>query len=172
MTQIEELVERLKVIADDPMWDAHCEISKATLRSTIEAISTLLRERDEARAKALTGSVTLDHVKDLSKQGWAAIFDARQFLDLGTPADIEEAKQNIDLALPSFADAIMESENRAQAATARAESAEAQVETLKQVVADLLPYADSFTHVGVVRWDEGAQAALVASARAALEPKP
>jgi hypothetical protein len=52
------LIERLKLIADDPMWADHAEISKATVRRVIAALSddakdkriaALEAERDEAQ---------------------------------------------------------------------------------------------------------------------------
>ncbi|MBZ9873124.1 hypothetical protein LB542_19945 [Mesorhizobium sp. BR1-1-9] len=70
-----------------------------------------------------TGADAYSKCKDLSKQGWVALTDARQFLDLGHTSDIEEAKQCVDLALASFADTIISSEARAEAAEAKLEEA-------------------------------------------------
>ena len=64
-------------------------------------------------------------MRDLSKQGWSALSDARAFLNIGTPSDIEEAKQCIDLAQASFAETIIASERRAAAAEAALASKEA-----------------------------------------------
>ena len=47
-----DIVERLDACADDPMWAAHCEMSKATARKAAAEI-TRLRAEAEALRKAL-----------------------------------------------------------------------------------------------------------------------
>ena len=46
---VAELVRRLLLIADDPMWADHAEISKALLRLTATALQRVAQERDAAR---------------------------------------------------------------------------------------------------------------------------
>lgn len=41
-----ELKKRLVLCRDDPMWDAHAEISKTTLKITIDYIEKLERQAD------------------------------------------------------------------------------------------------------------------------------
>ena len=52
MTDHTDIVERLDACADDPMWAAHCEMSKATARKAAAEI-TRLRAEAEALRKAL-----------------------------------------------------------------------------------------------------------------------
>lgn len=51
-----DIVERLDACADDPMWAAHCEMSKATARKAAAEI-TRLRAEAEALRKALQEAV-------------------------------------------------------------------------------------------------------------------
>ena len=54
-----DIVERLDACADDPMWAAHCEMSKATARKAAAEI-TRLRAEAEALRKALAAIVDRD----------------------------------------------------------------------------------------------------------------
>lgn len=42
----------LRMVAEDPMWADHVEMRKSTVVNIADALSTLERERDEARANA------------------------------------------------------------------------------------------------------------------------
>lgn len=128
MTQIEELVERLREFAEHlyPVsGDYAAEIGD--IIAAADALSTLLRERDEAREYGAQARIRENAAED---------------------ARIHEHT--------------------------RAESAEAQVERMREALEAVLPYAESAWDEGP--GDEGWQSAtlqdICTRARAALEPKP
>lgn len=45
------LIERLRKCADDPMWDAHAEVSKALLREVIVGLEKLAAQLEQLRAE-------------------------------------------------------------------------------------------------------------------------
>lgn len=52
MTDHTDIVERLNACADDPMWAAHCEMSKATARKAAAEITRLRAEAEALRKDA------------------------------------------------------------------------------------------------------------------------
>lgn len=101
----------------------------------LQRLPAEIRAREEAERERDAEKGRWQRCKDLSKQGWSALFAARAFLDVGLPADIAEAKHNIELAQGSFADALVESEMRAEAALARATAAEQRAEEAERRLA-------------------------------------
>ena len=55
-----DIVERLDACADDPMWAAHCEMSKATARKAAAEI-TRLRAEAEALRNALESIASMTY---------------------------------------------------------------------------------------------------------------
>jgi len=101
-----------------------------------DLLATTQRELAEARAERDEARAAWTNCKDLSKQGWSALSDARLFIaNLGTPDDLQEALQCIDLAQASFADTIIGSE-------ARAEASDRRIEALEKALRGMLQYPD------------------------------
>jgi hypothetical protein len=58
-----DLVERLRLCAEDPMWDAHAEVSKALLTNAADRIQTLeavLKYYDECSVHARRAALDKD----------------------------------------------------------------------------------------------------------------
>lgn len=134
------------------------EMSAQELRTARAAIRWAnARALDRITALEAGGDLRrYEKCKDLSKQGWSALSDARLFLNLGTDFDVEEAKQCIDLAQASFADTIISSENRAA-------NAEFELKCVRELASD---DADEFR-----RLSREAEA-RIAVLEAALKQKP
>lgn len=117
MSGIDEAVEWLTKAAQsaeqkpglDPLMEypyVHAHLRAQTFAAHLRAVLTELEETRTKYAKCV----------DLSQQGHSALSDARLFIrNLGTPDDLNEAVQCIDLAQASYCDTIIASENRAQA---------------------------------------------------------
>lgn len=107
-----EMVRRLRVIVDDPMWTDHVEVSKAVILLTADALASLVAERDEARELVTEANNSL-----YGSQGYFHSLD-------GGPFDKRHLSNGIEK---------LKSYSRTQ--RARAESAEAERDALREALA-------------------------------------
>jgi hypothetical protein len=75
---VRRLAARLQAGADDPVWNAHCEMDKATVGKAAAALLRLLSERDELLAFARWCNSKQFDSRDLSPRADAAIAKASE----------------------------------------------------------------------------------------------